>query len=192
MRELERYAESERELRLAVAQSEDDPRTRVSLAETLVAVGKHAEAAQLLDALLAKQPADPEALGVKGRLLAAQGRLREAVPYFEQATATSDPEPFIELARAYLAAGDVARGRDAAGEALRKNPGHPWAMAVLGHALVRDGQRAAGLAYLERAFAAGPRRPMVWHSLAEGFEAANDPARAAECRRQAAALARSP
>jgi arylsulfatase A-like enzyme/Tfp pilus assembly protein PilF len=188
LRELERYPESERELRLAAAQSEDDVRTRVSLAETLVAERKDAEAATLLDAVLAKEPADPEALGVKGRLLAAQGKAKEALPYFEKATATSDPEPFIELARAYLAAGDIAKARDTAAEALQKNPGHPWAMAALGTALVRDGQRASGLEYLERAFAIGPRRPVVWQTLAEGFDAAQNPTRAAECRQRAVAL----
>ena len=192
LRELERYADSERELRLAVAQSEDDSRTRVSLAETLVAERKYAEAAPLLEAVLVKAPADPEALGVKGRLLAAQGRTREALAYFEQATAGSDPEPFIELGRAYLAAGDLAKARDAATEAIRRSPGHPWAMAVLGSALVRDGQRAAGVAYLERALAIGPRRPLVWTTLAEGFDAAQDTARAASCRRRAAALVSSP
>jgi arylsulfatase A-like enzyme/predicted Zn-dependent protease len=189
LRELERYADSERELRLAAAQSEDDARTRVSLAETLVAERKHAEAATLVDAVLAKEPADPEALGVKGRLLASEGKIKDALPYFEKAAATSDPEPFIELARAYLAAGDIAKARDTAAEALRRNPGHPWAMGVLGTALARDGQRTPGLEYLERAFAIGPRRPAVWQTLAEGFEAAQEPARAAACRQRAAALA---
>jgi choline-sulfatase len=189
LRELERYGDSERELRLAAAQSEDDGGTRVSLAETLVAEGKYAETAQLLDAVLAREPADPQALGVKGRLLAAQGRMKDALPYFEKATATSDPESFIELARAYLAAGNVAKARDAAGEALRMSPGHPWAMAVLGSALVQDGQRKSGVEYLERALGIGPRRPIVWQTLADGFDAAHDAVRAASCRRQAAALA---
>jgi arylsulfatase A-like enzyme/Tfp pilus assembly protein PilF len=191
LRELERYPDSERELRIAVEQSDNDARTRINLAETLVAERKDGEASQLLDAVLAKEPSHPEALGVKGRLLAAQGRAKDALPYFEKATATSDPEPFIELARAYLAAGEVGKAREAAAEALRKNPGHPWAMAVLGTALVADGQRAAGVDYLRRAFDAGPRRPMVWQSLAEGFDAANEPARAAACRKQAAALGAS-
>ncbi len=185
---LERYADSERELRLAVAQSEDDAQTRINLAETLVAEHKQAEASQLLDAVLAKEPAHPEALGVKGRLLLAQGQAKEALPYFEKATATSDPEPFIELARAYLAAGDTGKARATALEALRRNPGHPWAMAVLGDALIRDGQRDAGLEQLHRALSVGPRRPVVWESLAEGFDAAHDVPRAAFCRKQAASL----
>jgi arylsulfatase A-like enzyme/Tfp pilus assembly protein PilF len=192
LRELERYPDSERELRLAVAQDESDPRTQVNLAETLIAARKEAEAGQLLDAVLAKAPQDPDALGAKGRLLAAEGRAQEALPYFEKATATSDVEPFIELARAYLRAGDAAKAREAAANALRRSPGHPWAMAVLGTALVKEGQRTAGLELLNRGASIGPRRPIVWQSLAEGFDAANDAARAAYCRRQAGAIARRP
>jgi arylsulfatase A-like enzyme/Tfp pilus assembly protein PilF len=188
LRELQRYSDSERELRLAVAQSEDDARTRVSLADTLVAERKDGEAAALVDAVLAKEPGDPEALGVKGRLLAAQGRINDALPYFEQSAAGSDAEPVIELGRAYVTAGDLAKARGAADEALRRSPGHPWALALLGDVLIRDGQRAAGISSLERAVAVGPRRPIVWETLADGFAAAHDAARAEECRRQAAAL----
>ena len=161
----------------------------MNLAETLVALRKDDEAANIVDTVLAQTPTDPEALGAKGRLLAAKGQIREALPFFEQATATSDPEPSIELARAYLAAGDPGKAVEAANQALRKSSGHPWAMAVLGDALVRTGQRSTGLDYLNRAVAIGPRRPIVWQSLAEGFDAAHDPAQAQFCRRQAAALA---
>jgi arylsulfatase A-like enzyme/Tfp pilus assembly protein PilF len=188
LRELERYPESERELRLALAQSDDDERTRINLAETLIAEQKYDEAARLVDSVLAKQPDHPEAAGAKGRLLVAERRFSEAVPYLEKATATSDAEPSIELARAYLSSGDMAKARDAAFDALKKSPGHPWAMAVAGGALVRDGQRDSGIDYLMRALAAGPRRPAVWETLGEGFEAAGDPLRAARCRREATAL----
>jgi arylsulfatase A-like enzyme/Tfp pilus assembly protein PilF len=189
LRELERYPESERELRLAAAAADDDLAPKISLAATLVAERKHEEAAQLIDAVLAKSPSDPDALGVKGQLLASEGRVKEALPYFEKATTTSAPEPFIDLARAYLAAGDAAKAQDAAGEALTRSPGHPWAMAVLGEALVRRGERERGVEYLTRALGIGPRRPAVWNSLAEGFDAARDPQHAEYCRRQAVALA---
>jgi predicted Zn-dependent protease len=189
LRELERYPESERELRLAAAAADEDVEPKISLAATLVAERKHGEAAQLIDAVLAKSPSHPDALGVKGQLLASEGRVKDALPYFEKATATSAPEPFIDLARAYLAAGEATKARDAAAEALTRSPGHPWAMAVLGGALVRHGDRESGVEYLTRALGVGPRRPAVWNSLAEGFDAANDPQHAEYCRRQAAALA---
>jgi arylsulfatase A-like enzyme/Tfp pilus assembly protein PilF len=189
LRELERYPESERELRLAVAAADDDLEAKINLAATLVAERKHDEASHVIDAVLAKSPAHPDALGVKAQLLAGEGRMKDALPYFEQATSTSAPEPFIELARAYSAAGAPSKAKDAAAEALRRSPGHPWAMAVLGEALVAEGRRDSGLDYLNRALSAGPRRPVVWNSLADGFDAAHDPAHAAYCRRQAAALA---
>src|SRR4051794_10692665 len=192
LRELERYADSERELRLAVAQNEGDARTSVSLAETLVAERHYDEAERMLAAVLAKNPSDLDALGARGRQLAAQGRVTEALPYLEKAAAMPEPEPSIELARTYLAAGDAAKATAAAGEALRRSPGHPWAMAVLGTALIRDGRRADGVGYLERAFAIGPRRPAVWNTLAAGFDAAQEPVRAAACRQRAAALVSSP
>jgi arylsulfatase A-like enzyme/Tfp pilus assembly protein PilF len=188
LRELERYPESERELRLAVAGADDDLEAKISLAATLVAERKQREASEVIDAVLAKSPSHPDALGVKGQLLSSEGRVAEALPYLEKATSTSAPEPFIELARARLRAGDAARARDAAAEALRRSAGHPWAMAVLGAALVADGQRDNGLDYLNRALSVGPRRPVVWTTLAEGFDAAHDPQHAAYCRRQAEAL----
>ena len=192
LRELERYAESERELRLAVAQAGDDVEPKVSLALTLIAEAKTREAAGILDAVLKQAPAHPDALSAEGQLLQGEGRAKDAVPYLEKAAAaTSGPEAFIDLARARLDAGEPAKAREAAAEALRRNPGHPWAMAVIGSALVAEGRRDEGLAYLNRAMSAGPRRPSVWISLASGFEAAHEPQRAAFCRRQADAL-RSP
>ena len=80
LRELGRYDESERELRIALAQTtEDDSRTRVSLAETLVALKKTDEAETLVATVLAREPKNPEALGAKGRLLLAQDRVPEAL-----------------------------------------------------------------------------------------------------------------
>jgi predicted Zn-dependent protease len=186
LRELGRGADSERELRIAVEQSgPDDSQSRISLAETLITVNKTGEAGALIAAALAREPKNPDALGAKGHLLLAEGRAAEALPYFEQATATSDVESYIELARAYLAAGQPRKARAAATDALRRVSGHPWAMAVLGRALILDGQRNAGVEYLQRALAVGPRRPAVWQSLADGFEAAGDAPAAAKCRREA-------
>jgi predicted Zn-dependent protease len=193
LRELGRYADSEQVLRIALAQmAEDDSRTRISLAETLTAGGKHAEAGALISGVLAQEPKSSDALEAKGHLLLAQGRVAEALPYFEQATPAADPEAYIELADAYLVAGQAQKARDAATEALRLVPGHPWAMAELGRALVLDNQRPAGVEYLERAMRIGPRRPAVWESLAHGFESAGNSALAANCRRAAAAITSQP
>ena len=187
--ELHRFPESERELRIALAQTtEDDSRTRVNLAETLIAIKNTGEAEKLLSEVLSREPKNPEALGARGRLLLAQGHTSEALASLEQATTTSDADPFIELASACLSANRIDKGRDAATEALRRSPGHPWALALLGHALIADGQRPQGLEYLQRALAIRPRRPAVWEALAAGFEAAGENSVAAQCRHESKAL----
>jgi choline-sulfatase len=189
LRELERYGESERQLRFALAQEgEDDPQTQISLVETLIALGKTDEAGQTIDAVLQTQPESPDALAAKARLLVREGRAKDALDQLSRAARGTDPEPLIEFAETALAAGDLGKARAAANDALQLNQGHPWALAAVGRVLAADGQRNAALEYLRRGVAAGPRRPAVWRSLASGFEAAGDASQAAACRRHAEAL----
>jgi len=191
LRDSGRLEESEWQLRMALEQTTaDDARTRASLAETLIALGKTEEAGKILDLALGASPSHIEALGAKGRLFVKEGRAQEAIPYLEKAAAGADPEPWVELGRVHLGLGETAEAREAAGEALRRSPGHPWALAVTGHALILEGKRDEGLRTLERALAAQPRRPEAWLSLGAAFEAAGDARQAAACRREATAIAK--
>jgi tetratricopeptide (TPR) repeat protein len=193
LRDMRRFEDSERQLRIALEQTTpDDHRTRIGLAETLVARGQTAEAEKLLSGVLARAPDHVEALAAEARLKVAQGRPGEAVPFLEKAaTGQASPEPWVELARVQIALGDGPAAARAAGRALELSPRHPWAMAIQGHALVLAGRRAEGLAMLQRAMAAQPRRPDAWLSLALAFDAAGDRTRAAACRRQAEAISHS-
>ncbi len=187
LRDMDRLEDSEKELRLALAQTDaQDARARSSLAETLARLGKTDEALRLVDEALRIKPDDAGALAARGLVLAAQGKLDEAATSLEAAGTT--PDARIELARVELRRGDFARARGALDGVLGANPGHPWALAVLGQVRVLQGDRAAGLALLRRAEAAQPRRPEAWQSLAEGFDAAKDAASAARCREAARAL----
>ena len=192
LRELGRLEESEKELRLALEQTdEEDIRTRASLVETLVALGKQEEAGRLVEGLLAKAAKDPEALRARGRWLIAAGQMEEAASVMQQASSGSDADSLAELAEAWLAQGSAAKARAAAESALQVVPGQPWATGLLGHALILEGRRDEGLATLKRAVAARPKRPRAWLSLADGFTAARDLASAEACRRAAQALATS-
>jgi arylsulfatase A-like enzyme/Flp pilus assembly protein TadD len=189
LRDMDRLDDSEKELRLALEQTDaQDARARSSLAETLIRLGKNDEAARLVADALRIEPEDPDALGAQGRLLAAQGRLEEAAASLGAAAEKGDADSRIELARLYLRLREYDRARSEIGTVLAKTPGHPWALAVLGQALVLQGQRAEGLSMLRRAEAARPRRPEAWLSLAEGFEAAKDASAATRCRHAAQAL----
>ena len=158
---------------------------------TLVLRGHLPEAETLVEALLARSPKDPEVVRARALLLLALGRLDEAGPLMAEAARGIDADPLVEMAEAWLDKGDPARAQAAAEAALARTPGQPWASGVLGHALVQQGRRDAGLEALRRGVAARPKRPQAWRSLAAGFEAARDPASAEACRRAARALVAS-
>ncbi len=189
LRDMDRLEDSEKELRLALAQTDaQDARTRSSLAETLARLGKTEEALRLVADALRIEPGDTEALAAQGRVFAAEGRLDEAAKSLVEAAAGGDPDARIELARVHVRRGDYAHARETLDAVLGANPAHPWALAVLGQVLVLEGRRDEGLVLLRRAEAAHPKRPEAWLSLAEGFDAARDPASAARCRQAARAL----
>jgi tetratricopeptide (TPR) repeat protein len=189
LRELGRLEESERHLRIAVEQSGgQDLGVALSLVDTLSARGQLAEAERQVDAVLARAPADAAARMAKARVLVAGGRA-DAVPPLVERAAAAPPDDWVALAEAYLSAGHPARARESAEHVLRRAPGHPWALAVAGHALALEGRRDAALALLRRGVAQGPRRPAAWRALAEGFAAAGDGPSAARCRRAADAVA---
>src|SRR5262245_18180503 len=188
LRELGRYPDSERELRIALALGgDDDAPTKVSLADTLLAMDKAGEADTLLSSVLKGDPKNQEALIAHGRLLTAQGKPGEAVSTLDQVK-TTDTDQLIDLASAYLGANRFDKARAAAADALKRSPGHPWAIAILAHALIREGQAPQGVAFLERAAQIGPRRPAVWDALAAGFDAAGRTNDAARCRKEAQAI----
>jgi predicted Zn-dependent protease len=114
----------------------------------------------------------------------AEGRASEAVRYLEDAAQGKEPGALVDLASAYLRLGDAAKAGEAAGRALARSPGQPWALALAGHALVLEGRREEGLALLHRALAIGPRRPEVWRALGAGFTAAGDARNAERCERE--------
>jgi arylsulfatase A-like enzyme/tetratricopeptide (TPR) repeat protein len=191
LRELGRLDESEKELRLAVEQSDaSDMVTRASLVETLLGRGRTEEAGRLVAELVARSPRDAVVQAARGRWLIAVGQLDEAASLMEEASVL-DADPLVEMASAWLQKGDAKRAQATAEEALKKIPGQPWATGVLGHALVAQGRRDAGLLALKQAVAARPKRPQAWLSLAAGFEAAQDTASAAACRRAARELSAS-
>jgi arylsulfatase A-like enzyme/Tfp pilus assembly protein PilF len=191
LRDMGRLEDSERQLRLALADAgPDDHRTRLALAETLIARDRLDEAESLVSQVLEKEPRHVEALGARGRLRLARGRTREAIADLEKAARPRDPDSLLELAAAYLTLGEAAKARETADRILGQTAGHPWALALKGHALVLEGQRDEAMTVLNQALALRPRRAEAWLSLARAFEAAGDAPKAALCRRAATAVAR--
>ena len=184
LREMGRLEESEQQLRIAVEQTgAGDVRTRASLADTLILEDKLAEAESILKPAREREPNHLDVRRSQGRLLVAQGRTAEGLVLLEGASEDADPEPWIEIARIRIAAREPQAALAAAEQAVSRNPGHPWALAVHGHALILAGRKQEGIASLRKALDAGPRRPEVWHSLCGAFAAAGEASAAAACRR---------
>ena len=191
LRDMGELGDSETELRIVLDQTTpDDYRTRISLAQTLTLARKFDEAGKLLGEVLAQAPHHIEALAAQGRLLLAEGKGKEALPFLREATRDNDIEAWIEFGSAKLSLGDPAGAAEAARHALEVNPQHPWALAVLGQALFVEGQHEEGVGLLRKALSAGPRRPRVWESLASAFRAAGDLVTATRCEEAARASIR--
>jgi tetratricopeptide (TPR) repeat protein len=190
LREMGHLEESERQLRIALEQTTpDDDRTPLSLAETLIDLGRAEEAQKIIDPVLTRIPDHVDALAAKARLLIAQGRGSEAVPYLQKAAEGPELDPWVELGELYLSLGQPEKARASAGQALAR-ANHPWALAVVGRALILEGRRDEGVATLEKALALRPRRPEAWLSLARAFTDAGQAREAALCRREAEAARR--
>jgi predicted Zn-dependent protease len=107
------------------------------------------------------------------------------VSYLERAGASAEVEPWIELGELYLRLGQPDKAQQSAERALARVPGHPWALAVAGRALVREGRRAEGVEVLRSAVILRPRRPEGWLSLARAFDEAGLRPEAVLCQRKA-------
>ena len=185
LRSLGRWDEAEGELRRALADGGADAFTRAALADALVAQGSSAklqEAEQLLEGVLASDPRHHSGNLALGRLRLAQGRPAEAASRFEAAAAGGDREALLELAEVYAGQGRTAASEEAARRVLAGEPANPWALALVGHARILQGDAQQGQALLERAMRVGPRRPQVWLRLAAGFQALGRGDIARQCR----------
>ena len=149
LRDMDRLEDSEKELRLALEQTDaSDRRTRSSLAETLTLVGKTEEAGRLIGDLLRTEPGDPEALAAQGRLLAAQGKLEARSRARPRTAATDAPLRVRMRPRAGPRAADAAP------------PGHPWAPPSARPSC--SGSPRGRLALLRRASPAAARAWPAW------------------------------
>ena len=189
LRELERYDDSERELRIAVEQAGDAGGRAARQPGRDADRGRQDERrAQGVRRAGPTAAERADAVIVQARLMAAERGVAAALPLYERAARGNDVETLVELAEAYLAAGDAARALEAADRALSRGSGHPWALAVKARALAATGNVDAARPLLARAMNVRPRRPAVWRSLADGFAAAGDDRSATRCRMEARAL----
>ncbi len=122
------------------------------------------KALALLDELIAERPDDPYFQELKGQMLYENGRVKEALPYYERSVALAPTQPLLRLglAQTQIALEDPAVNKSAIaglGEVVRLEPRNAGAWRLLAVAYGRDGQLSmAALALAEAASARGNRK----------------------------------
>jgi tetratricopeptide (TPR) repeat protein len=149
----ERFADVIALLQHAPASDDEGGAVAIRRAEATLGLGRHAEAAQQLDALLVRYPSHGRARVLKARL---QLQTRDAAGAFDTAgrAVKADPadgEARLELARALEALGDMDLAYKEYGEALRLRPTAVDLPRVLARLALRTGHDRAALAYARQA-----------------------------------------
>lgn len=144
-----------------------------------LAEGNADGAGKRLEALLARQPNNPEGLLALAELKAHTGSGRpEVIALVEKAVAANAEAvlPRIALIRWYLAGGEVGKALDAAQAAKTKFPRHDEITSLLGRAQLASGDAQQAVTTLREVIATQDRVAAVHFQLAQAQLAAGDPA----------------
>lgn len=166
----------------------DHPEThRKMLGDLYVRQGRTGEAAALYENALRERPGDVEAAMALAGLYRRLGRDAAADTLLAHTLAVPSATPAQLMARATAfrdRAGDdphaTTLARTLVRQVLRRQPGHPDALLLLGTLLFDEGAFAAAADTLALALEQNPRDPMTWDRTAEAYLKAFRPARAAD------------
>lgn len=146
---------------------------KLRMAETLRQTGRIAEAAKLLDAMAAEQPARTDALMQLGDLYRMDRQPAKALAAYDRAVArikepaAGDWALFYARGIAQDTGGDWPAAEASMKQALSLNPTHPSVLNYLGYSYVdRDIDIEAGRALIEQALAQRPKDGFIIDSLA--------------------------
>ncbi len=161
-------------------QLEPNPvRVEVARAWQLINQGRHAEAKDILNPLLTKNPKDANALNGMGWCLLTEGDLDGAKPYFERAIA-ADPNAagaMNGLARVLSAKGDTDGAIKIWKEMVDKIPGVHAGTVGLADAYFEKGEYDKALPLLEKWVAADPQNEQAQKKLKLARDKAKSPAK---------------
>jgi len=177
----------------------DNASVQTGLAESLDGLGQQAEAEQLVDAVLARQPNFGPALSLRGQIAFRSGQLAEAETWLRQAL---QHRPMDHRARYSLSLclqwngkeeegqresrqlqqmdDDLARFNEIVTKDIAQRPTDPALHCALGQILLRGGQREEGLRWLQSALRLDPQYAPARQALAEDSRKAKTESRQAE------------
>jgi tetratricopeptide (TPR) repeat protein len=103
-------------------------------AAKLLKEGRHPQALERVNRVLAQKPRDPQARFLKGVIVTEQGNTREAIDLFTKLTQDYPelPEPYNNLAVIYASQGQYEKARMALEQSIRTHPSYATAYENLG------------------------------------------------------------
>lgn len=134
------------------------PQVRMTLAQTLLRLGRGAEAWQQLQALLEDSPNDPRLLIPAGEALRQLGRTDEAMDYLQRAAAIPElrPRATLELVDTLAAAGRYKEAAELLGGFLKKEGATLAGLTRWATLLARAGERERAQEVLDEVLAKDP------------------------------------
>jgi tetratricopeptide (TPR) repeat protein len=177
----------------------EDARVLVRLVQCRLLLGQTDEAKRLLDGVLARQPHNPEALAMRGKLARQDGDLAEAEKWLREAVA-ADPGAYEARYHLYLCLNDQGKEADAKeqlarlnvmdednkeiqeiiGGKMQRTPNDPELHYKAGMIALRSGATAEGVRWLESALELDPKYAPAHKTLALYYEQIGDLGRAAQ------------
>lgn len=182
------YAEASEHLRRLLQGQPDSLRMQVGLAECLDGLGESAEAARLMDDVLAQEPEVAPALSLRGRIALNNGELAEAESWLRQAIRCDpkDQRALYSLVLCLEKTGqdeearqrrqqlqqleqDLNRFSQIVTKELSERPTDPSLYCTLGEILLRSGKREEGMRWLQNALRVDPNYAPARKALAENL-----------------------
>ena len=116
-------------------------------------------------------PDNAEACHQKANVLVSNGKLREAVEFYQEAVRLKPDfaEAHNNFGNVLSMLGDPHQAAEHYQEALRLKPDYPGAHSNLGNALVADGKAAEAIEHYEQALIAWPESPYIHNNLGEAL-----------------------
>ncbi len=164
----------------------DNVRVQVGLAECLDGLGETAEAIQLVDEVLAREPKSVAALSLRGQLAFKEGQWAEAESWLRQTLQFNpmdhrahyslilclerngrEEEARQEQRQLKQREEDVALFNEIVTKDIAQHPNDPALHCTAGQILLRSGQREEGIRWLQRALVLDPKYVPARQALAD-------------------------
>lgn len=188
-----KFAEAAEQFERLLQSQPDNPRTQVGLAECRDGLGDSAEAARIVDEVLARHPGMPSALSLRGQLALKNGQWTEGEDLLRRALyrnpldhraryslvlclerSGQEEEAQQERRRLQQLEKDKAQFHDIVTKEIAKRPTDPALHCTLGQLLLRSGQHEEGLRWLKSALSLDPHYAPARKALADYQRQANN------------------